>query len=135
MLHLVGCLYTYYLYQWCTVKQISDNEIYLLIKYIKSVLWRVVKCLSYIQDARCLKVNCRIYGKLKFYYISRNPELGSSRVKVQVTYFSGTSNKTLRVMKRNKKSLRSYGRCIPIHGEDITALVNIWASDSVKFKF
>ena len=31
LLHLVGCLY--YLYQWCTVKQISDNEIYLLIKY------------------------------------------------------------------------------------------------------
>jgi hypothetical protein len=29
----------------------------LLIKYIKSVLWRVVKRLSYIEDARCLKVN------------------------------------------------------------------------------
>ena len=28
------------------VKQISDNEIYLLIKYIKSLLWRVVKRLS-----------------------------------------------------------------------------------------
>jgi len=28
----------------------------LLIKYIKSVLWRVAKRLSYIQDARCLKV-------------------------------------------------------------------------------
>ena len=28
------------------VKQISDNEIYLLIKYIKSVLWRVVQTLS-----------------------------------------------------------------------------------------
>jgi len=39
------------------LKQISDNEIYLLIKYIKSVLWRVAKCLSYIEDARCLKVN------------------------------------------------------------------------------
>ena len=38
------------------VKQISDNEIYLLIKYIKSVLWRVAKCLSYIEEARCLKV-------------------------------------------------------------------------------
>ena len=44
LLHLAGCLY--YLYQWCMVKQISDNEIYLLIKYIKSVLWRAVKCLS-----------------------------------------------------------------------------------------
>ena len=40
------------------VKQISDNEIYLLIKYIKSVLWRVAKCVSYIQNARCLKVKC-----------------------------------------------------------------------------
>ena len=39
LLYLVGCLY--YLYQLCAVKQISDNEIYLLIKYIKSVLWRV----------------------------------------------------------------------------------------------
>ena len=55
LLHLVGCLY--YLYQGCTVKQISDNEIYLLIKYIKRVLWRVAKCLSYIEEARCLKVN------------------------------------------------------------------------------
>jgi len=27
-----------------------------LIKYIKSVLWRVAKCLSYVQEARCLKV-------------------------------------------------------------------------------
>ena len=34
----------------------SDNEIYLLIKYTKSVLWRVAKRLSYIEDARCLKV-------------------------------------------------------------------------------
>ena len=36
---------------------ISDNEIYLLIKYIKSVLWRVAKCLSYIEEARCIKLN------------------------------------------------------------------------------
>jgi len=36
----------------------------LLIKYIKRVLWRVVKRLSYIEDARCLKVNCdRYLGK------------------------------------------------------------------------
>ena len=41
------------------MKKISDNEIYLLIKYIKSVLWRVAKRLSYIEEARCLKVNGR----------------------------------------------------------------------------
>ena len=39
------------------VKQISDNEIYLLIKYIKSILWSVAKRLSHIEDAWCLKVN------------------------------------------------------------------------------
>jgi len=38
------------------VKQISDNEIHLLIKYTKSILWRVAKRLSYVEDARCLKV-------------------------------------------------------------------------------
>jgi len=53
LLHLVGCLY--YSYQWCAVKQISDNEIHLLIKCIKSLLWRVAKGLPYIEDARCLK--------------------------------------------------------------------------------
>ena len=58
-MHLVGCLY--YLYQLWTVKQISGNEIYLLIKYIKSVLWRVAKCLSYTEEARCLKVKRSLY--------------------------------------------------------------------------
>jgi len=34
-----------------------------LIKYIKSVIWRVAKCLSYIEEARCLKVKCIVQGK------------------------------------------------------------------------
>jgi len=34
----------------------------LLIKYIKSVLWRVAKCLSYVEEARCLKVKGRKLG-------------------------------------------------------------------------
>ena len=38
----------------------SDNEIYLLIKYIKSVLRRAAKRLSYTEDARCLKVNITV---------------------------------------------------------------------------
>ena len=42
------------------MKQISDNEIYFLIKYIKSVVWRVAKRLSYIKDARCLKVKSNL---------------------------------------------------------------------------
>ena len=32
---------------------------YVLIKYIKSVLWKVAKRLSYIEEARCLKVKPR----------------------------------------------------------------------------
>jgi hypothetical protein len=28
----------------------------LLIKYMKSVFWRVAKCLSYIEEVQCLKV-------------------------------------------------------------------------------
>ena len=39
------------------VKQISDNEIYLLIKYIKSVLWNVAKRRSCIEDAWYPNVN------------------------------------------------------------------------------
>ena len=61
MLHLVGCLC--HLYQWCSVTQISENEIYILIKYIKSVLWRVVKRLLYIEDARCRKVKEQMVSK------------------------------------------------------------------------
>ena len=60
LLHLVGCLY--YLYQWSTFKQISDNEIYFLMKYIKSFLWRVAKRLSYIENARCLKVKPKFWS-------------------------------------------------------------------------
>ena len=38
----------------------------MLIKYIKSVLWRVAKRLSYIEDARCLKVKGQVLGCSKF---------------------------------------------------------------------
>ena len=36
------------------------KKYFLLIKYIKSVLWGVAKRLSYIQDARCLKVKASV---------------------------------------------------------------------------
>jgi hypothetical protein len=36
-----------------------------LIKYIKSVLWRVAKCLSYIEEARCLKVKENTWNREK----------------------------------------------------------------------
>jgi len=41
----------------------------LLIKYIKSVLWRVAKRLSYIEDAQCLKVNTYADDKARFLFV------------------------------------------------------------------
>jgi len=43
----------------------------LLIKYIKSVLWRVEKCLSYIEDARCLKVKSTHTQQLNLIFCDR----------------------------------------------------------------
>ena len=39
-------LYLFKMWEIFMPHPVSDNEIYLLIKYIKSVLWRVVKRLS-----------------------------------------------------------------------------------------
>ena len=43
-----------------------------MIKYIKSVLWRVAKCLSSIEEARCLKVKGRrgVAGTVNLYQSS-----------------------------------------------------------------
>jgi len=49
----------------------------LLIKYIKSILWRVAKRLSYIQDARCLKV--------KIMLINAGKEQGSVIHRMHIT--------------------------------------------------
>ena len=43
----------------CAASLKKYNEIYLLIKYIKSFLWRVAEHLSYIQDAWCINVNAQ----------------------------------------------------------------------------
>jgi hypothetical protein len=67
------------------VKQISDNEIYLLIKYVKIFLWRVAKRLSYIEDARVLKVNWRLWARLNF-RISRFVSTLSVLVHLQLHY-------------------------------------------------
>jgi len=45
-----------------------------LIKYIKSVLWRVAKRLSFIQNARCLKVKqvslkAHTYSRMTWNYL------------------------------------------------------------------
>ena len=64
---------------------ISDNEIYLLIKYIKSVLGRVAKRLSYIQDALCLKVNVHAinYFKMVLYDFAVGGQKKASRPSLQ----------------------------------------------------
>ena len=113
LLHLVGCLY--YLYQWCTVKQISDNEIYLLFQYIKSVLWRVAKRLSYIQDARCLKVN------LVSYFSPREREMwrANEQAEWSLPYIVGTATQVARINVVTNVHIQGYGstnttRCRPM---------------------
>ena len=91
LLHLIGCLYC--LYQWCTAKQISDNEIYLLIEYIKSVLWRVVKRLSYKQDARCLNVNMKLLSQRQFSAIVTYIIFCTSKTYIPLLRHAITSNK------------------------------------------
>ena len=49
-----------------------------MIKYIKSVLWRVAKRLSYTEEARCLKVNGR---KVSEKYESQAQIPGTSAVR------------------------------------------------------
>jgi hypothetical protein len=115
LLHLVGCLY--YLYQWCTVKQISHNEIYLLVKYIKSVLWRVAKRLSYTEDARCLKVK-RIFS-IKILLCSSPffPPLRHQRHpphhKIRKRNMQGSSNYSI--------VCRGLTGCIPTHRASVMA--------------
>ena len=79
----------------CTVKQISDNEIYLLIKYIKSVLWKVAKSLSYREEARCLKVKMnRATGKvdgLKFYILYLHSRQNACYLQNDATRFTVSS--------------------------------------------
>jgi len=55
------------------VKQLIDKEIYLSIKYIKSVLWTVAKRLSYIEEARCLKVNLFLRTTTHSWFLCINP--------------------------------------------------------------
>jgi hypothetical protein len=64
------------------VKQIPDNEIFLLIKYIKSGLWGIEKRLSYAEEARCLKV--------KYQYIThwKGPKLNTVALK-RMDHFGG----------------------------------------------
>jgi len=54
----------------CTASLKKYNEIYLLIKYIKCVLWRVAERLSHIEDAWCLKVRAclLLYVSLVLWY-------------------------------------------------------------------
>ena len=108
LLHLVGCLY--YLYQWCTVKKISANEIYLLIKCIKSVLCRVEKRLSYIEDAGCLKVNDLIRyqpkGKQCLWKVDSRLTGASKSCRRTVEILEYATTNTLRLVEYLSKSLQ-----------------------------
>jgi len=130
LLHLVGCLY--YLYQRCAVKQISENEIHLLIKYIKSVLWRVVKRLSYIQDARCLKFNESeqlTEPASQVYQLILENTRPSCTLHLQVTFFVKRQKNTA----RNKRTYCSYTRFDPVTFKQEKIYLNL-ASWSLIFE-
>ena len=67
------------------VKQISDNEIYLLIKYIKSVLWRTAKRLSYIEDKRCLKVKLMPMNTFEKVHGAKSPKCSIFNTTLEVS--------------------------------------------------
>ena len=58
-------------------KQISDNEIYLLIKYIKSVLWRVAKRLSLYRGSALPKGLVRVRSGFYKHLSAGHSETGS----------------------------------------------------------
>ena len=63
----------------------------MLIKYTKSVLWRVVKRLSYKEDARCLKVNVFFINKtfLHCYFQRHVSALAMSHLQVDHIFLQG----------------------------------------------
>ena len=60
----------------------------MLIKYIKSVLWRVAKCLSYIEEVRCLKVKLQKPEMYKMSVIN----MGTKVYNKLPTYLKGIDN-------------------------------------------
>jgi len=78
----------------------SDNEIYLLIKYIKSVLWRAAKRLSYIEDARCPNV----IGHLLAYPITTAFAVKFRTLSVLVPYLSAAVNVTANIFQKETTS-------------------------------
>ena len=77
-------------------REISDNEIYLLIKYIKSVLWRVAKRVSYIDDERCLKVNtiCTSYSRCQVYCLTQMSAISFTESSTQLHHLHACSSAT-----------------------------------------
>jgi len=52
----------------------------LKVKYIKSVLWRVAKRLSYIEEARCLKVKALNRPRIKLVFVEKRVEFEKTDV-------------------------------------------------------
>jgi len=95
----------------CTASLKKNNEIYLLIKYIKSVLWRVAERLSYVEDAWCLKVKEALYihtwkkpQSYVFFFLALN-ESGWC-----LTQFSECWHNTVNVSPRNYVQI--FGKCL-----------------------
>jgi len=112
------------------------NAIYLLIKCIKSVLWRVVDRLSYIEDAWCIKVKktrlCEI-PKIWMYVIktvcvaSWRCEIGSSVLREE----NGVKVGRRIVWKRKRGKQKKQGKKTCLNSESVIWTVNsatTWSS-------
>ena len=110
----------------------------MLIKYIKSVLWRVTKCLSYIEEARCLKVNIvlprlhvlihfaiegcketdsidRIYGSIPDVTVMEMPTLCEQRFAVILTkvfQFAAVGTNLVAILYASVVVYTATGRCL-----------------------
>jgi len=80
-----------------------------LIKYIKSVLWRVAKCLSYIEEARCLKVN-ETHRRWLYHVQISSTKFRPHRPKMSQVW-TGTAARSWRSLLKHSHSLNKvYGR-------------------------
>ena len=88
-----------------------------MIKYIKSVLWRVAKCLSYIEEARCLKVNEDITAECGMFELfgqyDRNDARCTREIKCRIAMAKAAFSKaTLVISKRELNLWKKLVQCL-----------------------
>ena len=111
---------------------IASNNIYLLIKYIKSVLWRVAKRLSYIEEARCLKVKRNASGIVLLHHglhsacTSSGTGQGARGVRRNTAQPGDTEKNFPRYALDDSQRRRAIFIQLSIIGEQLRASLSVW---------